>query len=78
MLECVQEDRNNPLPCTDEDRKKWGTEAEPAAAPTTAPAEGQTPEAAKDEDVDKLFDELVGAPDHADHAKAEAPLAAPP
>ncbi len=24
MLECVQEDRNNPLPCTDEDRRKWG------------------------------------------------------
>ncbi|HEY6560866.1 MAG TPA: TRAP transporter large permease [Polyangiaceae bacterium] len=23
LLECVQEDRNNPLPCTEEDRKKW-------------------------------------------------------
>jgi C4-dicarboxylate transporter, DctM subunit len=25
MLECVQEDRNNPLPCSDEDKAKWGT-----------------------------------------------------
>jgi len=25
MLERVQEDRNNPLPCSDEDRKKWGS-----------------------------------------------------
>ncbi|HEY6559429.1 MAG TPA: TRAP transporter large permease [Polyangiaceae bacterium] len=24
LLECVQEDRNNPLPCSDEDKKKWG------------------------------------------------------
>jgi len=24
MLECVQLDRNNPLPCSDEDKKKWG------------------------------------------------------
>ena len=24
MLECVQEDRNNPLPCTPEDEAKWG------------------------------------------------------
>jgi tripartite ATP-independent transporter DctM subunit len=25
MLECVQEDRNNPLPCTPEDKAKWGS-----------------------------------------------------
>jgi C4-dicarboxylate transporter DctM subunit len=24
MMECVQEDRNNPLPCSDADREKWG------------------------------------------------------
>jgi len=24
MLECVQEDRNNPLPCSEEDKKRWG------------------------------------------------------
>jgi tripartite ATP-independent transporter DctM subunit len=24
MLECVQLDRNNPLPCSDEDKQKWG------------------------------------------------------
>jgi hypothetical protein len=26
MMECVQEDRNNPLPCTPEDEAKWGKE----------------------------------------------------
>ena len=25
LLECVQEDRNNPLPCTEQKTKKWGT-----------------------------------------------------
>jgi tripartite ATP-independent transporter DctM subunit len=24
LLQCVQEDRSNPIPCTDEDRAKWG------------------------------------------------------
>jgi Mg2+/citrate symporter len=27
LMECVQEDRNNPLPCTPEDKKKWAAVA---------------------------------------------------
>ncbi len=31
LLECVQEDRNNPLPCTPEEKAKWGKGATPVA-----------------------------------------------
>ena len=33
MLECVQLDRNNPLPCSDEDKAKWGMIVGAPAAP---------------------------------------------
>lgn len=61
MLECVQEDRNNPLPCSDEDRAKWPNgqavhnEPEvPAGAPSAEPEEPS------DEDSDKLLEEFMG------------------
>jgi tripartite ATP-independent transporter DctM subunit len=64
MLECVQEDRNNPLPCTDEDRARWGTGSTPKSAPSEPGAAGSAAaEAADDEDVDKLLEELAGDDD---------------
>jgi hypothetical protein len=35
IMECVQEDRTNPLPCTDEDRKLWPNGQAPEAANPT-------------------------------------------
>jgi tripartite ATP-independent transporter DctM subunit len=61
MLECVQEDRNNPLPCSDEDRKRWGTGATPhEERPSPAASSGGPEQAGADEDAEKLFDELLG------------------
>jgi tripartite ATP-independent transporter DctM subunit len=76
LLQCVQEDRSNPLPCTPEDRAKFGAEgttnpyiqAEPAT-PTPAPdatADG-APDAGAPEDaggagdMDDLFKAMMGA-----------------
>ena len=61
LLECVQEDRTNPLPCSEEDRKKWpgGQLPEPAAATPQAPAAGAEPSEpgtdAEDEELLKLM-----------------------
>jgi tripartite ATP-independent transporter DctM subunit len=61
MLECVQEDRNNPLPCSDEDRKKWGAKiasdelsGEPATAGSAEPAPANSESA-----EERLFDEMM-------------------
>ncbi|HEX3597222.1 MAG TPA: TRAP transporter large permease [Polyangiaceae bacterium] len=58
LMECVQEDRNNPLPCTKEDKEKWGsgnnigqTTPEPAGSGSAAP--GETP--GGDEDLDDML-----------------------
>ncbi|WP_394833209.1 TRAP transporter large permease [Pendulispora rubella] len=62
LLECVQEDRTNPLPCTEEDRKKWpgGQLPEPAVATPQAPAAGAEPSSepgtdSEDEELLKLM-----------------------
>ena len=52
LMECVQEDRNNPLPCTAEDRAKW-------AASTLASPE--TEAAPQEESEDALLKEMLGA-----------------
>jgi hypothetical protein len=43
LMECVQEDRSNPLPCSDEDKAKWphgqAPEPEPTNPEPTAPTE---------------------------------------
>ena len=71
LMECVQEDRNNPLPCTPEDKKKWGAEAakgdeEPGGTVTAgiapagsagAPAPALTGTAKEDDDLEKAFDD---------------------
>jgi hypothetical protein len=62
QLQCVQEDRNNPLPCTDEDRAEWGADGTGA---NRRPAEGKPDEAAKaaepDEDAELLRQMMGGA-----------------
>ncbi len=67
MMECVQEDRNNPLPCTEEEKKKWGTgqdvdDDEPTLdqtgpAGSAAPSASGAPSAESEEDkeVDQLL-----------------------
>lgn len=42
MLECVQDDPNDPKPCSDEDRKKFG-KAQPAGTSTQPASESSTP-----------------------------------
>jgi hypothetical protein len=66
MLECVQEDRNNPLPCSDEDRKKWGSpesrepelaapEGSGSAAPEPSASAGA--EDSDDRDLERLMED---------------------
>lgn len=58
LMECVQEDRNNPLPCTEEDKAKWGAGSEP-----TEPDQPETPSGddPTGEDVeDDLLEQMLG------------------
>src|SRR6185437_1693608 len=57
IMECVQEDRTNPLPCSEEDKKAWPN-GQPPEEPETAPEQpmgGGNPQAAVTTDA--------GAPD---------------
>jgi C4-dicarboxylate transporter DctM subunit len=83
MLECVQEDRNNPLPCTDEDRKKWGHNGKGDGKGDVEQAgktggleheEQQTPEG--DDVSDELLKDLMADPNAAPSGSAE-PAKAP-
>lgn len=59
LLECVQHDRNNPLPCTDEDREKWG----PAGTGRPVEAEIRPAAAGANDDADlddALLREMMG------------------
>jgi hypothetical protein len=63
MMECVQEDRNNPLPCTEEDKKKWPggqaatpTESEQPQQPTEKPGEDDT----EDDLLDDMLEDSDG------------------
>lgn len=60
ILECVQEDRSNPLPCTAEDKKKWpnGQAALPAV-PVDTPVVVADAGAADDDD-DALLKAMAG------------------
>jgi hypothetical protein len=76
MMECVQEDRNNPLPCTAEDKKKWGAGKEvkapddtqpdtptpdPSAEPGVEPeSEGDAGDKKGGDTDDDLLDEMMG------------------
>lgn len=67
MMECVQEDRNNPLPCTDEDKKKYGEKGDqmpgvPGLEPepgTPSPEPSGEPAEPGGED-DDLLKEMLG------------------
>jgi C4-dicarboxylate transporter, DctM subunit len=70
LLECVQEDRSNPIPCTEADRARWGRDGtQGAAAPAEAPPPPSQPAAADaadagaGSDMDDLFKEMMGGAD---------------
>lgn len=72
LLECVQQDRNNPRPCSPEDKAKWGVdgtglannEPEPTTATGGGPGAEPKPEAADTthmtKDQDELLREMMG------------------
>jgi C4-dicarboxylate transporter, DctM subunit len=68
LMECVQEDRNNPLPCTEADKDKWGRgkdiivpgaaeEPEPEGEPAPVDDAGA---GAEGEEEDDLLDQMLG------------------
>jgi C4-dicarboxylate transporter, DctM subunit len=61
LMECVQEDRNNPLPCTKEDKDKWG-HGKDIVVPVDLDAGAAEPDAATEDDSteDDLLDEMLG------------------
>jgi C4-dicarboxylate transporter DctM subunit len=75
MLECVQEDRNNPLPCTDEDRRKWGTQKEQEAAPGGSAAPESEVQEPADDANDELVKQLMGGGEPEPSPSASAPPA---
>jgi tripartite ATP-independent transporter DctM subunit len=70
LLQCVQEDRSNPVPCTAADKEKWGPDgtkdpyASAAAPPDTKPAESAAGGANADADAGAGAD--AGATDDMD------------
>lgn len=73
LLQCVQEDRSNPLPCTKADKEKWGADGSknPYAPPEPPqkPADTQKADAgaeptedagAANDDINDLFKEMMG------------------
>lgn len=75
LMECVQEDRNNPLPCSEEDKKKWGESGEGVTTPEPGAADvpaGQPEESVTDDDLEAMFGDDEPAP-----AASGAPSAAP-
>ena len=65
LMECVQEDRNNPLPCTPEDRARWGSGKDVPPVPESdlvAPRESALPPDAEklDQSEDELLKEMLG------------------
>jgi tripartite ATP-independent transporter DctM subunit len=62
LMQCVQEDRSNPIPCSEEDKKRFGRDGtqnpyqEAAPKPTAAPAETAKPGSPDDD----LFKAMMG------------------
>jgi C4-dicarboxylate transporter, DctM subunit len=62
-LECVQHDPSNPLPCSDEDKKKYPKGQMPEPATTAAPVVDAGPSTTEDEDLEALIKgKEAGAP----------------
>ena len=84
LMQCVQEDRSNPIPCTEEDKVKFGKDGTtnpylkaegvplaPGATPTTTAA----PEGSGKADADDLMRQMMGddkPKNEGDKAKQEA------
>jgi C4-dicarboxylate transporter, DctM subunit len=63
FLECVQLDRNNPQPCSEEDKKKYPKGQMPQTADSVKPAEDAGPPTTDDDDIDALIrGKEAGAP----------------
>jgi tripartite ATP-independent transporter DctM subunit len=66
LLQCVQEDRSNPVPCTDADRARFGPDGtkDPYAPPEPPLPAGEPPPAEQDagagSDMDAIFREMMG------------------
>jgi len=86
MIECVQLDRNNPLPCTEEDERRWGkvvgmsATEHPAPTPSgSSPADehpvDETDFAAGSKEEEAFMNELLG--DEASGDPASAASASP-
>jgi tripartite ATP-independent transporter DctM subunit len=90
LMECVQEDRNNPLPCTPEEKKKWGSgqdigpQGEDDSAPSASASAGApAPSGSAEEDGadDEMLNDLMGdraAPSGSASGAPAASGAAPP
>ncbi len=76
LMQCVQEDRSNPVPCTEEDKKKFGEDGTknpyepetptPSTEPSSAEGEGNTA------DADDLLKQMMGEkPEGEDKPKDE-------
>jgi hypothetical protein len=73
LMQCVQEDRSNPIPCTEEDKKKFGKDGttNPYAEATPAPT-ATAPASAKPGEDDDLMKQMMGdAPKKDDKPKNE-------
>jgi len=63
MLECVQEDRTNPLPCTPEDKAKWpGGQAADTTDPTTPTPVAGGADGGEGSEEDELLKQMEGKP----------------
>lgn len=71
LLECVQEDRTNPLPCSDEDKAKWpGGQAPEAPTETDTPSEAEPDTSDEDEAMEQEMHRLL---EGGDAGEAPAP-----
>jgi C4-dicarboxylate transporter DctM subunit len=78
LLECVQEDRSNPQPCTAADKLKWPHGEAPAAVvPDLAPSKDAPKPADGDADDEALLKQMMGGA-AAKPSGSAAPAAAPP
>lgn len=77
LLECVQLDRNNPLPCSDEDRALWGEDGTKRPDAPTDPTPEPEAGAGEEEAGDDLFKKMMGAGADGGTADAEDEGAAP-
>ncbi len=73
LLECVQEDRSNPLPCTPADRLKWPHGEAPAVVTPTRDTTKAAAVAPSDSDDDALLKQMMGGAPVAKPSGSAAP-----